>query len=185
MQGSYQPLQRCRLSGSQNLLPVLHLGRQELTGVCPRTRDEPVTSGPLDLVWCPDSGLLQLAASCDPGEMCGENYGYRSGLNQSMVPHLTRKIQNLEKLVDLQSSDTGLDIGSKGATALKAYQTQGLKSIGIDPTAFKFKDFSPDDSKLIFLVPLWHFKEGIVNDEQEFICSGGKFIFPFPEIEII
>ena len=149
MRGSYQQLQRCRVSGSDNLIPVLHLGRQELTGVFPKTPDEAVTSGPLDLVWCPDSGLLQLGASYDPGEMYGENYGYRSGLNQSMVRHLTHKIQNLEQLTGLQPGDTVLDIGSNDATSLKAYRTRGLKRIGIDPTGDKFREHYPEGVELV------------------------------------
>jgi hypothetical protein len=36
-----------------------------------------------------------------------------------------------------------------------------------------------------FLVLPWHFKEGIIAREQQFLADGGKFIFPFPEIEII
>ena len=148
MRGSYQALQRCRLSGSPNLIPVLHLGRQQLTGVFPKTRDEPITAGPLDLVWCPDSGLLQLAASYDPSEMYGENYGYRSGLNPSMVRHLTQKIRTLEKMADLRAGDTVLDIGSNDATALKAYTAPGLQRIGIDPTGEKFRKYYPDDIKL-------------------------------------
>ena len=36
-----------------------------------------------------------------------------------------------------------------------------------------------------FLVLPWHFKEGILQRDQEYIAAGGKFIFPFPEIEII
>jgi hypothetical protein len=36
-----------------------------------------------------------------------------------------------------------------------------------------------------FLVLPWHFKEGILVREQEFIAKGGKMIFPLPEIEII
>ena len=36
-----------------------------------------------------------------------------------------------------------------------------------------------------FLVLPWHFREGIVRREQEFLANGGKLIFPFPEIEII
>lgn len=36
-----------------------------------------------------------------------------------------------------------------------------------------------------FLVLPWHFKEGILRREREFMTNGGKFIFPFPEIEII
>lgn len=36
-----------------------------------------------------------------------------------------------------------------------------------------------------FLVLPWHFKEGILQRETEFRLRGGRFIFPFPEIEII
>ena len=103
---NYVKLERCRLSGSKTLIPVLDLGEQALTGVFPRRREEAVTAGPLRLVWCPESGLLQLDHSYDLGEMYGENYGYRSGLNQSMVRHLTQKVRELERLVDLKPGDT-------------------------------------------------------------------------------
>ena len=57
---NYVALDRCRISGSKTLVPILDLGEQALTGVFPRTNQEPVTVGPLRLVWCPESGLLQL-----------------------------------------------------------------------------------------------------------------------------
>jgi len=148
MQDDYKRLQCCRLSGSRNLIPVLHLGEQELTGVFPKP-GETVTRGPLDLVWCPDSGLLQLGHSYNPDEMYGDNYGYRSGLNGSMVRHLTQKISFIEKLADLKPGDTVLDIGSNDATSLKSYTTPGLKRIGIDPTAAKFRSYYPDDIALV------------------------------------
>lgn len=148
MPKAYQRLERCRVSGSPNLIPVLHLGEQELTGVFPQP-DKSVTAGPLDVVWCPDSGLLQLGHSFDPDEMYGENYGYRSGLNASMVRHLTEKVGFLEELADLKSGDTVLDIGSNDATSLKAYKTPGLKRIGIDPTGAKFREYYPDSITLV------------------------------------
>jgi C-methyltransferase-like protein len=36
-----------------------------------------------------------------------------------------------------------------------------------------------------FLVLPWHFKDGIVRREREYLATGGKMIIPFPEIEII
>lgn len=36
-----------------------------------------------------------------------------------------------------------------------------------------------------FLVLPWHFKEEFLKREEDFLKSGGKFIFPLPEIEII
>lgn len=146
---SVQELRACRVSGSKTLIPVLDLGEQALTGVFPKDADEPLTSGPLRLVWCPASGLLQLDCSYDLDEMYGENYGYRSGLNQSMVRHLTQKIHELERFVDLQSGDTVLDIGSNDATSLKAYSVSGINRVGIDPTGAKFRRYYDHDMVLV------------------------------------
>jgi hypothetical protein len=146
---AYKAISRCRVSGSENLVSVLNLGHQELTGVFPRTHGEKVTSGPLELVWCPDSGLLQLRDSYEPSEMYGENYGYRSGLNQSMVNHLTDKVRTLERLVPLKAGDVVVDIGSNDATTLKAYSTAGLRRIGIDPTGSKFAQYYPAEIALV------------------------------------
>jgi hypothetical protein len=140
---------KCRLSGDSNLISVLNLGDQELTGVFPRTPTQKVTSGPLELVWSPESQLLQLGCSFDACEMYGENYGYRSGLNQSMVNHLTNKIRYLESKYGVASGDCVVDIGSNDATSLKAYRTLGLKRVGIDPTGRKFGRFYSDGIKLI------------------------------------
>lgn len=142
-------ISKCRLSGSENLISVLNLGNQELTGVFPRSPTQKVTSGPMELVWSPDSGLLQLGCSFDLGEMYGDNYGYRSGLNQSMVAHLSGKVANIERKYGLAAGDCVIDIGSNDATTLKAYGTKGLKRIGVDPTGRKFERYYTDDIKLI------------------------------------
>lgn len=146
---AYRELKACRASGSDHFVPVLNLGMQALTGVFPRCADEPVTRGPLELLWCPTSGLLQLGHSYDPGEMYGENYGYRSGLNASMVEHLTDKVRCLERRVPLRSADVVLDIGSNDATTLKAYRATDIRRIGIDPTGNKFRSFYGDDIELV------------------------------------
>jgi hypothetical protein len=145
----YTAIHSCRIGGGANLIPVLDLGKQALTGVFPKDPSASITTGPLRLVWCPESGLLQLAHSYDLAEMYGDNYGYRSGLNQSMVRHLTTKIHELERLVDLRSGDAVLDIGSNDATSLKAYTTAGLSRTGMDPTGRKFSKYYTDGVNLI------------------------------------
>ncbi|MFN0024601.1 MAG: class I SAM-dependent methyltransferase [Parvularculaceae bacterium] len=146
---SYRAINACRVSGSKNLVPVLSLGHQALTGVFPKSPSDAITTGPLELVWCPDSGLLQLAHSYEASEMYGDNYGYRSGLNQSMVSHLTDKVAYIERLVAPQAGDVVVDIGANDATTLKAYQTKGLRRIGIDPTGAKFRQYYTDDITLV------------------------------------
>jgi hypothetical protein len=144
----YNEIKKCRISDSMNLIPVLSLGEQYLTGVFPKSVDEDVSKGPLDLVWCPDSGLLQLKQSYDSDEMYGENYGYRSGLNASMVSHLNNKVKTLERLVKLNDTDLVIDIGSNDATSLKAYSGKHQK-VGIDPTGLKFASYYTDRTELI------------------------------------
>jgi hypothetical protein len=144
----YKEIKECRISGSKNLINVLSLGEQNLTGVFPKSKSEQITKGPLDLVWCPDSGLLQLKQSYSLDEMYGDNYGYRSGLNASMVRHLTNKVAMLEKMVKLDQKDVVIDIGSNDATSLRAYQSK-CRKIGIDPTGKKFIQYYTDGIELV------------------------------------
>ncbi len=144
----YNEIKKCRICNSENFQNILSLGEQFLTGVFPKKQDEQITKGPVDLIWCSDCGLLQLKQSYSLDEMYGENYGYRSGLNPSMVKHLEHKIRTLEKLVNLTNDDLVIDIGSNDATSLKAYQTK-CKRVGIDPTGKKFKEYYSEDIDLI------------------------------------
>ena len=146
---NYSEIDVCRISQSNHLISVLNLGFQALTGVFPKSRTDQVTKGPLELVWCSETGLLQLKHSYAPSEMYGENYGYRSGLNQSMVNHLSDKVRYLERLIPLNIGDVVLDIGSNDATLLKAYQSSGVRRIGIDPTGKKFAEYYTKDIKLV------------------------------------
>ena len=86
----YNSVLACRICGNAHLEPILDLGNQMLTGVFPKVvNSEAATTGPLTLVKCIGDdhvcGLVQLAHSYDLSEMYGLNYGYRSGLNKSMV----------------------------------------------------------------------------------------------------
>ena len=146
---NYHDIDACRITKNKNFVTVLNLGFQALTGVFPKTIDQKVTVGPLELVWSPDSGLLQLKHSYEPSEMYGDNYGYRSGLNQSMVNHLTDKVAYLERLVSLKAGAVVVDIGSNDCTTLKAYQTKGIRRIGIDPSGNKFLQYYPQEITLV------------------------------------
>ena len=165
----YTEISKCRISGSSNLITVLSLGEQALTGVFPKSPQEPITKGPLDVVWCPDSGLLQMKQSYMLDEMYGENYGYRSGLNGSMVRHLQQKNRALEQMVKPTADDLVVDIGSNDATFLKAY-TGKFRKIGVDPTGKKFEEFYTDD---IILIP------------DFFSASALKAIYPNRKAKII
>lgn len=140
----YHQINQCRAGGGNKLEDIMSLGNMAMTGLFPRAHQE-VESAPLDLVWCEESQLLQLKHSCNPSEMYGANYGYRSGLNGSMVTHLHNKAERLSKF--LGKKDIVLDIGSNDGTLLSRYE-RGLK-VGMDPTGAKFQNYYPPDVCLI------------------------------------
>jgi hypothetical protein len=164
------------MSESTNLISVLNLGDQSFTGIFPESATEPVPIGPLELLWCPDSGLLQLAHQFDLGAMYGENYGYRSGLNTSMVNHLASKTRHLSRFLGLERGDLVVDIGSNDGTLLKSYQTQGLHRLGIDPTGAKFRDYYPAEIQLIAdFFSQQNFTNAVGNAKARLITSISMF----------
>ncbi len=147
-------IERCRMCGNSDLRSILHLGDQALTGVFPRRPDTQLTCGPLELVRChvssPDHcGLVQLRNSFDLKEMYGDNYGYRSSLNQSMVEHLRAKVAQLRTIVTLNPNSLVIDIGSNDGTTLSFYPPGAATLAGIDPTAAKFRAFYRPDIQVI------------------------------------
>jgi NDP-4-keto-2,6-dideoxyhexose 3-C-methyltransferase len=123
-----------------------------LTGVFPNSTDSSsIPGGHLRLVRCTAKGgcgLVQLDQSFDPNSMYGENYGYRSGLNPSMVKHLRKRVQAITSNRTLRDGDLVVDIGSNDGTTLSFYPKH-LTRIGIDPISSKFAAHYPPGTTAI------------------------------------
>jgi NDP-4-keto-2,6-dideoxyhexose 3-C-methyltransferase len=148
----YSETKKCRLCGNYDLSLVMQLGELALTGIFPKNRTEIVPGGPVDLVKCNQKsgcGLVQLKQSYSLDSMYGMNYGYRSGLNPSMVKHLENKVRQILSMGVLDRGDLVLDIGSNDSTTLRAYPEKVYDLVGIDPTAVKFSSFYPPSIRLI------------------------------------
>jgi len=145
----------CRICGNTNLRPILDLGDQALTGRFPHSQTEHVEKMPLQLVLCQGHeneqvcGLVQLMHTGDLNKLYGAEYGYRSGLNTSMVRHLENKVQKILTYVDLKKEDLVIDIGSNDGTLLKSYPTKSATLVGIDPSGKNFQSFYPSHVQLI------------------------------------
>ncbi len=149
----YRKITKCRVCGNKNLKPVVNLGRQALTGLFP-LEHEVVPKGPLELVRCVKSnsnncGLVQLNHNYDLSVLYGDNYGYRSGLNKSMVMHLASIVEKIKKKVEIKKGEIVVDIASNDGTLLRSYQLKGVTLVGIDPTIKKFKSFYTSDIQTI------------------------------------
>ena len=139
----YIPITQCRICRNPHLESVLHLWDQALTWVFPLPGEE-VEVWPLELVKCTGEWacwLLQLGHDYDMEQLYGENYGYRSGLNASMVKHLSTIVEKAKSLVDLREGDLVIDIASNDGTMLWQYWDHGYELLGVDPTSKKFASF--------------------------------------------
>ena len=139
----------CRVCSGENFDLILDLGTQCLTGVFPSNVENDSEMEPLELIKCNSCHLVQLAHNFNPKSMYGENYGYRSGLNQSMVAHLNKKALELVEIVNIGKDDVIIDIGSNDGTFLSNFVERELNLIGVDPTADKFRSFYHPSIQLI------------------------------------
>ena len=149
MKKIYHEIAQCRICGNKELISILHLGDQYLTGVFPKTKNQEIPCGPLELVKCDNQnnskncGLVQLRHSYESSALYGDGYGYRSSLNQSMVNHLKAKVDRILSQGILKQGDMVVDVGSNDGTLLKCYPSDGLTIIGVDPTGKAFKKYYP------------------------------------------
>ncbi len=139
---NYSVITRCRACGSSDLKKVIDLGEMCLSGNFPKSTEEELVKGPIELVLCgnkEECGLLQLRQTYNLEELYGRDYGYKSALNKSMVQHLKSKVENILKLGLLADGDIILDIGSNDGTTLNSYPNNNYKLLGVDPSAEQLK----------------------------------------------
>lgn len=142
----YKKIESCRICESRNLRQVFDLGRLSSCGCfLDLNVSESAPIAPLCLMRCTDCGLVQLQHDYDQDNLFRSTYGYRSGLNASMIQHLAGIVASIMKRVHLSSGDYVLDIGSNDATLLKSYTMPGLQRIGIDPSIDQFQSFYPPE----------------------------------------
>ena len=170
----------CRICRNKNLTTIYDLGNQALGSRFPTVDQPEPMSAPLILVKCDGDnscGLLQLSHNVSSDELYLQSYGYRSGLNNTMITHLSGLVSEIESKVDLLDGDIVLDIGSNDCTLLKSY-TNGdkLQRVGIDPTGTQFKDYYPDS---VCLVPKFfnaaEYKNSFGDQKAKVVTSVSMF----------
>jgi len=137
----FYKIESCRVCGNKNLITALDLGNQYLSGIFPKTIDFDMYKGPLKLVKCNEEtggcGHVQLEHTFHLPTMYGDEYGYRSGLNSSMVKHLKEKHKKISEFVSLNENDIVIDIAGNDGTFL-GFFSDNLRLTSIDPTSKKF-----------------------------------------------
>jgi len=145
-------IDNCRICNNTYLTDVIDIGDQIITSRFPLYGDFSTPKTPITLCKCDNCGLLQLRQTTNPCELYEYEYGYRSGLNNTMRAHLKQYQEEIFSKITVNSNDTIVDIGSNDATMLKNWSSD-LRRIGVDPTGTQFKAFYEDGN--IELIPTY------------------------------
>lgn len=120
----------CRSCNSAKLEKVITLGNFFLSGFT--SDDTKLKSYPLSLILCAKCFLLQLQHTVPSSILYTDNYGYKSGINNTMRKELKEITQKALRKITYKKNLTCVDIGANDGTLLKNYPKNVLK-IGVEP----------------------------------------------------
>lgn len=120
----------CRSCHSEKLEVVIDLGSQYLSDF--RHDDLKPKKYPLELLRCVDCNFVQLRESAPLSEMYTENYGFKSGVNDTIKADLRDIVQQALSYVPSDKPLKVLDIGSNDGTLLSNYDEKYYR-VGVDP----------------------------------------------------
>src|SRR3989344_5163060 len=125
------PIRECRACYSKRLLNVISFGNLYLSDFLKTNKKPP--KYPLALVLCQNCSLLQLRHTTPPSLLYTDNYGYKSGINQTMKDQLKEiSEKSIKKLSNHRKKIIAVDIGANDGTLLKEYPKNVYK-VAIEP----------------------------------------------------
>ena len=130
----------CRNCKNSKFLKLLSLGKMSFTGKFSKNFFHNIPSANLNLLMCKSCRLVQLDRNFNQKHLYGKDYGYRTGINNTMRNHVKKAVQKCSALVGLKSNDHVLDIASNDATLLSFFK-KNIITVGIDPLVNKYKKY--------------------------------------------
>lgn len=115
-------IKKCRSCYSKNIVSILSLGNQYLSDF--RDDNEKPPQYPLDLVVCTECTLVQLRETTPQELLYTENYGYKSGINDTIRADLK---DIAEKAKKFHEKGIVVDIGANDGTLLSNYGEEYYK----------------------------------------------------------
>ena len=131
-------IKNCRNCNYNNFTNLFSLGKISFTGKFPKSILQNIPKAQLNLLMCKKCKLVQLDRNFNIKYLYGKDYGYRTGINQTMTDHVKETVKVNSTIVNLQPKDHVLDIASNDATLLNFYDRR-IVTVGVDPLANKYK----------------------------------------------
>ncbi|MCH5375343.1 MAG: class I SAM-dependent methyltransferase [Planctomycetes bacterium] len=94
-------------------------------------RPEPVY--PLDLTFCPQCCLVQLAEVVPPDLLYNDDYVYYSSVSPALVDHFARSARSIIASKNLGPRSRVVEVASNDGYMLQVFAERGIDVLGIDP----------------------------------------------------
>jgi len=130
-------IKKCRLCKKSRLKELFTLGNMCFTGKFP-SKNQSIKKKPITVTICSNCELVQLGHNFDLKYLYGPDYGYRTGINKTMLAHVKNVVNYLTKKAKLKKDEMTLDIASNDGSLLKCYNNN-IKTFGIDPILKKYQ----------------------------------------------
>jgi len=156
----------CRICKNTELIQVMSLGEQFITSRFPMYGDFSTPKTSINLCMCNKCGLIQLHETTKSSELYEYEYGYRSGISNTMREHLKLYKEEICSIVNIEEGDTVVDIGSNDSTMLQYYGNK-YRRIGVDPTGKQFQQFYGD----VELLPTYFTYDNFKNSFGSIKCK--------------
>lgn len=131
-------ISKCRICKKSKLKVLFSFGSLCFTGKFP-SKGQKIKKKPITVVICKNCELVQLGHSFDLKYLYGPDYGYRTGINKTMLDHVKKVVKILSTKAKLKKKEHVLDIASNDGSLLNFYNKNTI-TFGIDPILNKYKN---------------------------------------------
>lgn len=132
---NYSTINSCRLCKHDDLYLVLDFGKVSLANSYPSTQDEIENQYPLTVSKCAKCGHVQLNETINP-EILFTEYAYASSDSPSLIKHFAEFANTTTSLLEIEKTDSILEIGSNDGILLKEFANLGYSNIyGVEPAS--------------------------------------------------
>ncbi len=199
-------IKKCRSCKKTKFQKLFSLGNLSFTGKFP-SADQTIKKKPITLIICNNCELVQLDHNFDLRYLYGPDYGYKTGINKTMLNHVKKVTKYLSKKTKLKNYEFVLDIASNDGSLLKSYN-KNINTFGIDPILnkykneykninFKISDFfsankviSKTRKKFKIITALSVFYDSVdpnkfLNDVKKILSRDGVFLLEFADLASI
>jgi hypothetical protein len=141
---------KCQISGSSNLVPIMFFGYlppvNRLIPIGERPSEE--SAFPAELLFCPDSGLVQLGLVVNPEILFPPEYPYTSSTTKQLRDNFAELYKEVSSIIHLTSESLIVDIGSNDGNLLSNFKNNH-RVLGVTPEDIGQKAIEKDIPTII------------------------------------